>query len=79
MEAKQLIKTCIREDKRKYSDRQAEKVQDAADRGDRRSIYKINVMRTNSDSTAVFKDRNGCTLAEISVQLQRWAEHFHSD
>jgi len=65
-------------DKINYTESLAREAQDAAERGDSRTVYKITKALSVCfvNSTTVVKDKNGNTLTKNEDQLQMWPEHF---
>ncbi len=73
------VKRSARRDKKNYFENLGKEAQEAADRGDTRTVYKITKSLTGgfSNTSTVVKDKNNKTLAKEEDQLTRWAEHFH--
>ena len=73
------VKKSSRRDKRNYIDNLTSEAQNAADRGDTRTVYKITKSLTGgfTNTSTIVKDKEGNTLAKEEDQLARWAEHFH--
>jgi len=72
------VKKSSRRDKRTYIDNLAKEAQEAADKGDTRTVYKITKSLTGgfTNTSTIVKDKNGNTLTKEEDQLDRWAEHF---
>jgi len=72
------VRRSTRKDKRNYTESLAHEAQDAAKRGDSRTVHKITKALTRGfvNSTTVVKDKDGNTLLKNKDQLQRWAVHF---
>ena len=72
------VKRSAREDKRKFIDDLGKEAQDAADRNDTRTVYKITKVLTGTftNDSCVVKDKQGNVLVKEEDQRARWAEHF---
>ncbi|XP_078581995.1 uncharacterized protein LOC144865280 [Branchiostoma floridae x Branchiostoma japonicum] len=72
------VKRSARRDKRVYMDSLATEAQQAAEKGDTRTVYKITKQLSGDlkNRAAAVKDKNGKVLMEGKDQLDRWAEHF---
>jgi len=59
-------------------DKLAAEAQEAAGRGDTRTVYKMTKTLTGgfTSKTTVVKDKDGNVLMKAEDQLNRWAEHF---
>ena len=61
-----------------FMDNLATEAQEAAEKGDTRTVYRITKTLTGgfANKTTTVKDRNGQVLMKSEEQLRRWAEHF---
>ena len=77
-EKDQAVKRGARQDKRDFVDKLATEAQEAAEKGDSRTVYRITKTLTGGfvSKTTTVKDRNGHVLMKSEEQLCRWAEHF---
>ena len=72
------VKRAARKDKRKYLEDKANEAQEAANKGDLNTVYKITKQLCNkfkSNSVPV-RDKNGIPLTTEREQAERWKEHF---
>ena len=72
------VKKSARQDKRRFVDDLGKEAQDATDRRDARTVYKIAKVLIGSftNRSSVVKDKQGNVLAKEEEQMTRWAEHF---
>ena len=73
-----VVKKSARKDKIKFIDDKAEEAQNAANRGDLNTVYKITKQlcsKSKSDNVPV-KDKDGVVLTTEREQAARWKEHF---
>ena len=72
------VKKSAHQDKRRFVNDLGKEAQDAADRRDTRTVYKIAKVLTGSftNRSSVVKDKQGNVLAKVEEQMTRWAEHF---
>ena len=74
------VKRKTRRDKRAYIDTSAEKAEDAANRGDMRTLYDITKKLSGDfgqSREGPVKDKIGAVLTSDEEKKARWAEHFH--
>ncbi len=86
-EAKELHKQAIKEvkrsaqkDKKQYIDNKAREAEEASDRGDMKTLYKITKQLTGKiqSTSAGIKDREGNLITDEDKQREIWKEHFES-
>ncbi|KAK3760073.1 hypothetical protein RRG08_064743 [Elysia crispata] len=79
-EADRAIKQIIRHDKRKHLEDMATQAEEAAYKGDQRTLYKITKQvcgKFRSITTAPIKNKEGQLLTSETAQEARWTEHFN--
>ena len=75
------VRSSAKKDKRTFVEGKATEAQEAAAKGDSRTLYKITkelTGRYSSQTSTVVKDKNGKILSNEADQCARWAEHFKS-
>ena len=79
-EVDKSVKHKTRRDKRGYIDKLAEEAQDAANRGNTRTLYGI-IRKLSGDfgrsGEGPIKEKTGAILTSDEERMARWAEHFH--
>ena len=77
-EKQQEVKKCVRNDKRSFTQALAQSAEEAASRGDSRSLYKITKELTGKALAAEHpvKDANGHLVHGDEDQIARWRNHF---
>ncbi|XP_046666627.1 uncharacterized protein LOC124358371 [Homalodisca vitripennis] len=77
--ANRNVKRLFRRDKRKYINYLADKAQEAADRGDSKTLYvitkRLSRRKAFADSKPI-KSKTGDLLVTEEAQLKRWRQHF---
>ncbi|RUS68494.1 hypothetical protein EGW08_023744 [Elysia chlorotica] len=79
-EADRAVKQIIRRDKRKHLEDMATQAEEAAYKGDQRTLYKITKQvcgKFRSITTAPIKNKEGQLLTSETAQEARWTEHFN--
>ena len=79
-EADRAVKQIIRHDKRKHLEDMATQAEEAAYKGDQRTLYKITKQvcgKFRSITTAPIKNKEGQLLTSETAQEARWTEHFN--
>ena len=74
------MKRNTRKDKRDFVDRMAKSAEEAAQRGDMRTLHNITRKLAGDygrSGERPVKDKNGHTLSDTEEQKARWAEHFN--
>ena len=74
------VKQHCRKDKRNYVNQLATEAEEAAYRGDIKTLYNITKTLSNRRNIKVkpVKDKDGKTLTKLEEQMERWNEHFKS-
>ncbi|KAL0187117.1 hypothetical protein M9458_018787, partial [Cirrhinus mrigala] len=79
-EANKTVKRMVRADKRAFMDNLATQAEDAADRGEQGTLFRITKALSGkhhgSASAPPIKDKKGRLLTTEKEQEARWAEHF---
>ena len=72
------VKRAARKDKRKFLEDKANEAQEASNRGDLNTVYKITKQLCNKfrNNNVPVKDKNGIPLTSERQQAERWKEHF---
>ena len=79
-EADRAVKQIIRHDKRKHLEDMETQAEEAAYKGDQRTLYKITKQvcgKFRSITTAPIKNKEGQLLKSETAQEARWTEHFN--
>ncbi|KAL0150691.1 hypothetical protein M9458_053995 [Cirrhinus mrigala] len=69
-----LVKKSCRKDKKEWLEHKSPEAQEAADRNDSKTLYRI--VHEKSNSSVPFKDKNGKLLIAQDEQNKQWIEHF---
>ena len=75
------VKSLTRRDKRRFRESKAEEAEEAARRGDQRTLYRIAGDLGGGYSggnDGILKDRNGNKIVKEEDKIKRWQEHFQS-
>ena len=77
-ELDRLVKKSCRKDKKKWLEGKGAEAQEAADRNDVRTLYRIvnELSGTKNISSVPIKNKNGKLLTTQDEQHKRWVEHF---
>ena len=72
------VKKSCRRDKRRWLEEKSKEAQEAADRNDSKTLYRIVRELTNarSGATVPIKSKDGRDLLTDEEQAERWVEHF---
>lgn len=73
-----LVKRSCKMDRKGWLERKGNEAQEAADRGDARTLFRVvrDLTGARSGSNVPIKDKNGKVLASKEEQDGRWMEHF---
>ena len=79
-ELNKQVKRMTRADKKDYIEKLADEAEEAADRNDLKTLYKIDKQLNNGfkNCDVPVKNKNGMVIEKEAEKLQRWKEHFES-
>ena len=77
-ELNKIVKKKCREDKKAWIEERCRKAEEAAQKNDSRTLYKIakELSGTSANQNIPIKNKQGKTLTSEDEQKQRWVEHF---